>query len=56
MIKVLTQEYRENNLAVRTTVITFFCIPIYKFKTTTTNNKVVGSLTVLEERKQIKGF
>lgn len=42
MIKVLTSEYREGDQAVRTTVVTFLCIPIFKYKKSTTNNIAVA--------------
>lgn len=50
------QEYREGDLAVRTTVISFLCIPIFKFRETTTNNSIVNQLTVIKELNKIKGF
>lgn len=56
MIKKITQEYREGNLAVRTTIISFLCIPIFKFRKTTTNNSIVSQLTVIKELNKIKGF
>lgn len=56
MIKKVTQEYREGNLAVRTTVITFLGIPILKFKNTSTNHIAVEQLTVIKEPVKIKGF
>lgn len=56
MIKVVTQEYREGDLAVRTTVVTFLCIPIFKFKKTSTNHVAVNQLTVIKEPVKIKGF
>lgn len=56
MIKKVTQEYREGNLAVKTTIISFLCIPIFKFRETTTNNTVVSQLTVIKELNKIKGF
>ena len=56
MIKKVTQEYREGDLAVRTTVISFLCIPIFKFRETTTNNSIVDRLTVIKELNKIKGF
>lgn len=56
MIKKVTQEYREGDLAVRTTVISFLCIPIFKFRETTTNNSIVNQLTVIKELNKIKGF
>ena len=31
MLKVLTSEYREGDQAVKTTVVTFLCIPIFKY-------------------------
>ena len=56
MIKKVIQEYREGDLAVRTTVISFLCIPIFKFRETTTNNSIVNHLTVIKELNKIKGF
>lgn len=56
MIKKVIQEYREGDLAVRTTVISFLCIPIFKFRETTTNNSIVNQLTVIKELNKIKGF
>lgn len=55
MIKVITDEYREGDNAVKTTSITFFGIPIFKYKKLTTNNKAVALLTVQKETT-IKGF
>lgn len=55
MIKVITKEYRDGDLAVRTTEVTFLCIPVFKFKKTSTNNKAVSLLTVTQSKK-IKGF
>jgi hypothetical protein len=56
MISIVTQEYREGNLAVRTTVITFLCIPIFKFRKTSTNNWLVSQLTTIKEVTKVKGF
>ena len=56
MISIVIQEYREGNLAVRTTVVTFLCIPIFKFRKTSTNNVAVGQLTPIKETIKIKGF
>lgn len=56
MIKVLTKEYREGDLAVKTTEVTFLCIPIFKYKKTTTNNKAVALLTTVEQPKKVSGF
>ena len=56
MIKMVTQEHQEGNLAVRTTVVTFFYIPIFKFKKTSTNQMAVRQLTPIKERVQLKGF
>lgn len=56
MIKVLTNEYREGDYAVQTTVVTFLCIPIFKYKKSTTNNNAVKLLTVTEQPNKIKGF
>lgn len=56
MIKVLTKEYREGDLAVKTTEVTFLCMPIFKYKKSTTNNKAVALLTTIEQPKKVKGF
>lgn len=56
MIKVLTKEYREGDQAVKTTVVTFLCIPLFKYKKSTTNNKAVTLLTVTNQPKEVKGF
>ena len=57
MVSMVTQEYREGNLATRTTVVTFFNIPIFKLKKTSTNNMAVRQLTPIEEKiTEIKGF
>ena len=56
MLKVLTKEYREGDLAVRTTEVTFLYIPILKFKKTSTNNTAIQLLTVVKEPNKIKGF
>ena len=55
MIKVITDEYREGDNAVRTTSITFFGIPIFRSKEITTNNDIVELLTV-QKKTTIKGF
>ncbi len=56
MIKVLTKEYREGDQAVKATVVTFLCIPLFKYKKSTTNNKAVALLTVTNQPKKVKGF
>ena len=56
MIKVLTKEYREGDLAVKTTEVTFLCMPLFKYKKSTTNNKAVALLTTIEQPKTVKGF
>lgn len=56
MIKMLTKEYREGDLAVRTTEVTFLCIPIFRFKKTSTNNKAVAMLTTVTQPTKITGF
>lgn len=53
---MLTNEYREGNLAVKETKVTFFCIPIFKKRKTSTNNIAVAALTVESQRFKIKGF
>lgn len=56
MIEVITQEYREGNLAVRTTIVTFLRIPIFKSSKTSTDNVAVRQLTAIKESIQVKGF
>lgn len=56
MIKVLTDEHREGDLAIRTTKVTFLCIPIFKYKKSTTNSKAVALLTTVNQPTKIKGF
>lgn len=56
MIERVTQEYREGNLAVRTTVVTFLRIPIFKSKKTSTNNSAVSQLTTIKKSTKVKGF
>lgn len=56
MIKMLTQEYREGNLAVRTIVITFFGIPVFRFRKTSTNNIAVRQLSELKETFKVNGY
>lgn len=57
MIKMLTKEYREGDLAVKVTEVTFLCIPIFKYKKLTTNNQAVKLLTSINQPiKKVNGF
>ena len=56
MIKVLTKEYREGDLAVKTTEVTFLCIPIFRYRKSTTNNQAVKLLTTVTQPTKVKGF
>lgn len=56
MIKILTKEYREGDLAVKTTEVTFLCIPIFRYKKSTTNNQAVKLLTSISQPTKVKGF
>lgn len=56
MIKVLTEEYREGDLAIRTMKVTLFHIPIFRYRKTSTNNLAVRQLTVVKKSSNIKGF
>ena len=56
MIKMLTKEYREGDLAVKTTEVTFLCIPIFKYRKSTTNNQAVKLLTSISQPTKVKGF
>ena len=55
IIKVITDEYKEGDSAVRTKTITLFNIVIYSSKETTTNNQIVNLLAV-QKGTVIKGF
>lgn len=50
------QEYKEGDLAVQTTVVALFYIPILKIKKTSTNNVTVEQLTPIKKAVKIKGF
>lgn len=56
MIKMLTKEYREGDLAVKTTEVTFLNITLFKYRESTTNNQAVALLTTIEQPKKVKGF
>lgn len=57
MIRIYSDEYRKNDLAVREYKITIFGIPIYYAKYTSTNNEAVRNLTKIENKKvHICGF
>lgn len=56
MIRMVTQEYKEGDSVVRTIVVTFLCIPIFKFKKTSTNTIVVKQFMAIKERTKINGF
>lgn len=56
MIKMLTKEYREGDLAVKTTEVTFLCIPIFRYRKSTTNNQAVKLLTSISQPTKVKGF
>lgn len=56
MIKVSTKECREGDLAVKTTEVTFLYIPIFKYRKSTTNNRVVAAMTIAQQPSKIKGF
>lgn len=56
MIKMLTKEYREGNFAVKTTEVTFLCIPVFNYKKITANQRAVAALTIADEPFKVKGF
>lgn len=56
MIKQLIQEYREGDRVVRTMIITFFRIPIFKYRKTSTNIVAVRQFTPITKTLKIKGF
>lgn len=54
---MITNEYSEGNLAIREVRITFFYIPVFKYRKTSTNRQAVAILTPAKTKsKQIKGF
>ena len=57
IIKMTRKEYREGNLCVRDYKITFFGIPIYRARFTSTNNQALQQLTIAKEAQlHITGF
>lgn len=56
LINVNRNEFREGDLGVRITKVTFFGIPIFRFRATTTNRQAVALLTVKNKSNKIKGF
>lgn len=56
MIRQTTKEFTVNGLAVRTIEITFFGVPIYSFKKTSTNQAAVAQLQQAAETTKVKGF
>ena len=57
IIRLFSDEFREDYLGVKIKSIYFLGIPIYRSRVTTTNNNAVRQLTVLKESKfNIKGF
>ena len=57
IIKMTRNEYREGCLCVRDYKITFFGIPIYRARFTSTNNEALRRLTVFDNSQlHIKGF
>ena len=56
MIKIIKHEYVEDDIAVRTTTITFFSIPIFKLKETSTNASIIRNLTPIRMLNKVKGF
>lgn len=56
MIKMIVKEYRENDIGIKDTIITFLGIPIFKYTKTTTNYTVVALLTPKVLAHSVKGF
>lgn len=56
MIKIITNEYVENNIAIKEIFVTFLNISIFKHIMTSTDNVVVNQLIPIKERTKIKGF
>lgn len=56
MIKLIYNEYREGDLAVKCTKVTFLGIPIFNSKKTSTNNKAVAMLAKASQSKKVIGF
>lgn len=55
MIKVITQEYRENDKAYNVRMVYVFGILVYTNTTITTNKDIIASLTIVKHKKII-GF
>lgn len=56
MIRMITQEYRKDDAVIKTIVITFLYIPIFKFKKISTNTIVVRQFMTIKEPTKINGF
>jgi hypothetical protein len=56
MIKILTKEYMEGDLAAKTVEVFFFNIPLFKSKSTTVNNQVIQAFTKPKNTIKIKGY
>ena len=56
MIKLETNEYSKDGVAIRVTQVTIFNIPVYKFKEMSTNKDIVNQLTVTSKPNKVKGF
>lgn len=56
MIKVFDDEYREGDLAIKIVKVTFFGIPIYISKKTSTASNIVAALTQTKKQNKVKGF
>lgn len=56
MINIRIKEYGEEDIVTRTITITFFYIPIFSYKKTSTNRVAVNQFNKPEEIIKIKGF
>jgi hypothetical protein len=56
MIKIIINEHMEGDIAVRSTVVTFFNLVIFSQKHYTTNTNIVSALTTSKKCNKVKGF
>lgn len=57
MLKIVTREYVEGGLAIKSTIISVFNVPLFKHIRTSTNEDIIELLTLNEkEITKIEGF
>ena len=56
MIKIISQEFLENNKAIKSVDVYIFGVRVYKSLDTTTNKLIIDSLTPYKQITKVKGF